>query len=358
MFLCVELFVRIAYSLKSQNINWLIAPFTYNAPVIYEIEVDNITDETGNVLYFKHKPGVHINKVRYGAKEYTIRYSINKDGFRNCEISRLKNKYRVVCFGGSSTLGLESSDNETWPAYLEQFLPEENVEVINMGVSAYDSYHIFNLLSMEAYKYRPDLALLYFGRNDLHHNLGKLVLNKWHKRVFYRIHKLLYYKVMTYTLLLEKISVLKQNHADPFLFYPYDPFPEFLKNFRKILNFCEINKIKVVYICQVKNYNGDPQYCIDLINQISNNVNFVKAHKPDSRENYIINLFKLHEIVKEVCAKYKNVYFIDPRLEFYGAMLKDNTRDFFSNNNMDTIHLTPLGNKVLAEIISRKIRLR
>jgi len=358
-FLSLEAFVRIAYYVKYRDLKLLIAPFG-NAPqsagkeVDLEMESDYVKDENGKVLYYRYKPGTYTYETEYDALKHVIPYTISKNGFRGREIGP-KDKYRIICFGASSTVGVESPEGQTWPAYLGSYT---DTEVINMGVTGYDASNILNLLSMEAYKYIPDMVLLYTGRNDVHGNSGALALDTRWKKLFYKIHKLLHYRVMSYTYAIEKISLLKQGHSNPFLFYPYNPYPEFLENFNKILRFCEDKKIKLYYICQIKNYKGNAQHCIDLMKKISGDPQFMGYNKADVKETFIVNLFKLQLIVKEICEKYEYARFVDPRQEFYEAMSKDKNRDFFSENNTDSIHLTPLGNSVLAEIIKKKIGLR
>jgi len=347
--LLIEGFVRVSCHLKTGRVGWLTTSFRPKQLPVNDTELrTNAISKDGKIVYFKYKPGTNVYKSTYDGQEHTTHYYINKDGFRNKEIGP-KDRYRIICFGGGwGIAGLESSDDETWPAQLDSLLGED-IEVINIGISGFSSEHIFNVLSMESYKYKPDLILLYMGRNAIHSNLGKLVLDKWDQKVFYVIHKMLYYKSMLYTYLIEKISILKHGHPDPFMFYPYKPYPKFLKNFDKILSFCKSNDIDVAYVCQVVSCDGNFQKCIDLI---KGNANISKA---DVRGRETARLFKLQEIVKEI-SKERGAGFIDPRLEFY-EKCNTSEKHFFSYNNVGDIHLTPLGNSVLAEIISKKLQL-
>ncbi|MBL7156898.1 MAG: SGNH/GDSL hydrolase family protein [Candidatus Omnitrophica bacterium] len=310
-FLCIEIFVRVAYYAKYHNIDYLTAPFERNfskakKPVIYKTYMDYFEG------YYKYKPGDYFNNE--------IPYRINKDGFRNREIKE-KRSYRIICFGGSTTACLESQDGETWPRQLELL---NDYEVINMGMSGYDSSSIYNLLTKEAYKYEPDLILLYFGRNDLHHNINRRIrLDKPYKRFFFKLHNKIYYTIMSYTYIVEKLSLIKQSHPNPAMFYPYEPCSKFLDNFNKILDFCKEKDIGVIYICQVKNPKSDAT-----------------------------KLYKLQGTVEEIC-KERDITFIKTRPEFFEKMDKE---EFFANNGNDPIHLTPSGNKALAEIISEKLK--
>jgi lysophospholipase L1-like esterase len=352
--------VRVGYYLKYRKLEFLLAPF-YRKPeqqVVYETRMDFMRDGNGDILYYKYKPGTYSHNSTYDNTEHTVNYYINKYGFRNDDFGKKEDgRYRIIVLGGSSVAGLESPDAQTFPAYLEQFLIERNgnIEVISMGVGSYDAYEVYNLLDMEAYRYEPDLILLYIGRNDVHHNTGKLVLDTPYKKALFFIHNKLKYKVMSYTYLIEKISVLKQGHADPYLFYPYDPYPEFLENFKKILNFAKERQMRAAVVCQVANFDGQPQRCIEIIKRIQEG-DIQRKDKSDLKESFIIKLFGLQKIIKDIVKEYENVQFIDPRFEFYERM-KSSRNDYFVSNNADEIHLTPLGNRVLAEIVSRKLNL-
>ena len=69
---------------------------------------------------------VHINKYGYRGPSYSL--------------DKPAGTKRIICLGGSNVFGFDLSDNETWPAYLEQELRQRfsaNVEVWNGGVPAY-----------------------------------------------------------------------------------------------------------------------------------------------------------------------------------------------------------------------------
>ena len=109
------------------------------------------------------------NKMQPGNwKINGINYSINKLGFRGEEFNpNIKNKIRIICFGGSSTFGLESSDDNTYPAKLQKSLNESGIEseVLNFGFSSKSLNFITNLFYGEAIHYKPDLITIFSNRN-------------------------------------------------------------------------------------------------------------------------------------------------------------------------------------------------
>ena len=74
------------------------------------------------------------------------------------------NKLRILCIGDSFTFGDEVNDNETYPFYLQEMLPQ--AEVINMGVEGYGHDQVLIYLKEEGIKYKPDIIILGFKYID------------------------------------------------------------------------------------------------------------------------------------------------------------------------------------------------
>lgn len=99
----------------------------------------------------------------------------NSLGYRNEEFSLEKpgGVFRIVALGGSSTYDVSIKDNdETFTAQLEKLLKEEygyqDVQVINAGVSGYNSWEILVNLEFRVLDLDPDLVIIYEGTNDVH----------------------------------------------------------------------------------------------------------------------------------------------------------------------------------------------
>ena len=106
----LELFSQLLLlTLGEKKYSILVQPFSNSIqqtffPNEYEINWD----------FSKNKmiPGIYENEE--------IQYTINSKGFRGKEFKTFKEKYRIICFGGSSTIGLKSPDDQTYPAILEK----------------------------------------------------------------------------------------------------------------------------------------------------------------------------------------------------------------------------------------------
>ncbi len=77
---------------------------------------------------------------------------------------------RVLCFGGSATVGLGHSPNVTFARHLQVLLekayPERTVEVINLGVVAISSKQVRELVDDALDNADPDLLVVYSGNNE------------------------------------------------------------------------------------------------------------------------------------------------------------------------------------------------
>ena len=99
----------------------------------------------------------------------------NSLGYRNEEfpLEKPSGVFRIVALGGSSTYDVSIKDNDdTFTAQLEKLLKEDygyqDVQVINAGVSGYNSWEILVNLEFRVLDLDPDLVIIYEGTNDVH----------------------------------------------------------------------------------------------------------------------------------------------------------------------------------------------
>jgi tetratricopeptide (TPR) repeat protein len=91
------------------------------------------------------------------------------------DIIKKKNAFRIFVLGGSSAAGFPYSPNGTFSRYIRQRLellyPEIPIEVINVAITATNSYTIRDLLP-KIIEQKPDLILIYAGHNEYYGALG------------------------------------------------------------------------------------------------------------------------------------------------------------------------------------------
>ncbi|MCB9899231.1 MAG: hypothetical protein H6825_14595 [Planctomycetes bacterium] len=136
--------------------------------------LEALDKDWSNHRYEPHPYLAYIPRPNWSLENGGKSYHHNSLGFRGKEFEhdKAKGTYRVVCMGGSSTYGHgPSSDETTWPAQLEKLLgtmyPTVRFEVINAGVSGYNSYESLINLNIRLLDLDPDLALVYHSINDV-----------------------------------------------------------------------------------------------------------------------------------------------------------------------------------------------
>lgn len=86
-----------------------------------------------------------------------------------------ENGYRAFVLGGSSAAGFPYSNNASFPNILSRALsntfPRKNIEVINVAMSAVNSYTLLDLTD-EILQQSPDALLIYAGHNEYYGALG------------------------------------------------------------------------------------------------------------------------------------------------------------------------------------------
>jgi len=85
------------------------------------------------------------------------------------------NGFRVICLGESSMAGFPYNKNATMPGiirtYLRKLLPDREIEVVNLGIAAVNSYAVRDLIG-EVIALQPDVILVYVGHNEFYGALG------------------------------------------------------------------------------------------------------------------------------------------------------------------------------------------
>jgi lysophospholipase L1-like esterase len=121
--------------------------------------------------YAKYHPNQkRVDFDRATGERFDVR--INRQGFRgeDFENSKKPDTLRVVTLGASSTFGYYSRDHQTYPFVLEQELgkrcPQVQFEVINLGIPHLSIAQIVALFLTEGIPLSPDVVTFYEGVND------------------------------------------------------------------------------------------------------------------------------------------------------------------------------------------------
>lgn len=120
-----------------------------------------------SILRYELKPGARLNIPGHFED---IR--INSDGFRGPDYPFTKGPgvFRIVMIGDSVTfsrlLKFEDCLTQRLETMLEASCPGRDFEVLNMGVEGYNSFQELEVLKTKAFKYQPDLVVVYYCLND------------------------------------------------------------------------------------------------------------------------------------------------------------------------------------------------
>lgn len=104
---------------------------------------------------------------------FGIPFQTNELGFRDQPITpKTPTLFRILCVGDSVTFGTGVANEETFPNVLEVMLqdfaqPGVTVDVINMGVSAYNARNIRGQIEEYLPVLQPDVVVYVFVENDL-----------------------------------------------------------------------------------------------------------------------------------------------------------------------------------------------
>lgn len=126
---------------------------------------------------------LHVEKYsKYRPNQYRVDFdhesgerfnvTINRHGFRGREFSSEKSAEttRVLTLGSSSTFGYFNRDHETYPVRLETLLnercPARRFEVVNLGIPHLRIAQIRELFLEEGRLFSPDVVTFYEGVND------------------------------------------------------------------------------------------------------------------------------------------------------------------------------------------------
>lgn len=86
-----------------------------------------------------------------------------------------ENSYRVIVMGSSIAAGWPHLPHIVFSRILEQrlkdALPGKEVEVLNLGVTAFNSYSLLDMMD-EVLEQQPDVVLMYAGHNEFYGGLG------------------------------------------------------------------------------------------------------------------------------------------------------------------------------------------
>ena len=353
----IEIFSSIIIYQKEKKISSLFSLFNSNKnlQVNYRINWDN---KTNKVI-----PGEYKTRLRDGR---IVKYTINSKGFRNKEFNTKKNtEHRIISFGGSTTMGIESPDDRTYPAILEQILIDKNIdaEVLNFGFGSKSLNFIKDLYLFESLTYKPDFISIYSARNSImYDSIGtKLKIDTVNNPKLQKINFFLINNIMSFRLLYKIYKkILSSNIDSKKIISPFNEkiehniyyfLEQYFNTIKQIVDHADKNEIKVILIKQAFYINPEVQKIIrektldNLIDTLQN-LREIKTFDLSYKDMFWIVTITILNKQLEKFNHYKNVVVVDPIYD-----LIENKKNF-----EDFLHLTDKGNYILANSIFKEIK--
>lgn len=121
-----------------------------------------------------------------GTEYYIMNSDVSKKYFQNTGFhsdnqsdlflkNKTENTYRIFVQGASTVVGFPFYRSGSFPRLLKHRLsltfPEKNIEVVNTGITAVNSYTLWDLTD-DIIKQKPDLVIIYAGHNEYYGALG------------------------------------------------------------------------------------------------------------------------------------------------------------------------------------------
>lgn len=125
--------------------------------------------------WVKATPAKYVLNPDYTHRYFYTTQSVPFSNGNVFDIEKKKNAFRVFILGGSSAAGYPFTPNGDFGKYLQKYLesvyPENKIEVINLAITAVNSYTIRDLMP-GVIEQKPDLVIIYAGHNEYYGALG------------------------------------------------------------------------------------------------------------------------------------------------------------------------------------------
>jgi lysophospholipase L1-like esterase len=188
---------------------------------------------------------------------------------------------RIFTLGGSTTAGFPYDFQVSFPQQLEIMLsgsfPDRKFEIINLGISAINSFSVYDLLP-EILDKDPDLIIIYMGHNEFYGVYGsastftvpfsgaliRFYLKLQNLRMVQGLKHILNYVLPARKLQSEHETFMETTMADMSVQYHSEKYKRTLANFRTnlelILGQCQDKKIPVLISDLVSNIREFPPF--------------------------------------------------------------------------------------------------
>ena len=272
------------------------------------------------------------------------------------QLIRIKKKI-VFCLGGSTTAGLESAYDQTYPSQLDHLIQPLGYKSINAGLGGARSIHELLIFKHVILKYKPAAIVLFSGHND-YESYAYKVYAPYNPHVHYLTMNLtrnIWESVLSYStlyfLIRKRFGItanIRPNDTSRFQDVLDKPLwlEEWKSNIRQIIDACAENNIKCFLSSVVS-----PAYAhapLEAKRLADSELDMNGRFDQWEQFNHLIN-----DAASELCHD-GAAHFIDVRPYFENYLSRFGSSDYFKERFslfVDRVHFSELGNRILAQAI-------
>lgn len=342
-FTLAEITCRVYFAVTNHNSRYLVAGFVQSVrpPV-----VDELKFRKGGGSYF----------IEDHCQNRNIKFTLADNETRERPGGRLSTpaKFRIIALGGSSTFGMNSPNDFTWPARLETHLRKngiESVEVNNTGLPGLKLENMLDKLDRNIATYDPNWIVYYEGYNE---GVNPSITSFHETNPIGKILAPLHYRVMSYTYLIEKMYFLSEAH----LWNQTPDIQKFKDQLSTLLARARKSNANMMIVLQATKLNRLPE-----LNSISLNDKkqllavtdkILKEHADRKSMVPVLRMIKtqiLQKVAQEF-AQENGIPFADPRPALEAAVTNEMPK---SKVFCDDIHPGDRGNDIIGEVAAQRL---
>ncbi len=276
------------------------------------------------------------NGIVFPSKHSSEFFSVNTSGFRTYSFKKKKDAPRIAMIGGSTTYGINVSDNNTISKILENIINNKigNVSVWNLGVSGINSFDEYKVLESNTTAIKPDIIIFYHGANDFAQiyyelfntkNQSLILEDNIKNRIYIALNQFHITSLLKIGSYLFKTKILGETKLNS----PDFSIESFESQINKTSNFCTINNLKCFFFMQP-------------ILENKKDLTFFEKKILFERKYFFPEYGKLYDLFAQKVIANQSLNYFDLR----HILDKDNNRHFY-----DYVHTTSNANKIIANKI-------
>jgi lysophospholipase L1-like esterase len=295
---------------------------------------------------------------------------INSLGFRDKEYDLKKNSgtFRIAVLGDSITFGNMLSIEDVYTEQLENLFSKKkkDVEVLNLGMTGYDTLAEVSSLEHIGLRFNPDLVVIGFCVNDIaiSGNLAEIVRTEKYSSYLYRS-RLVQFISGKIDRLKEILNIKKLNTEESFI-------SKYREHMSDISNDSELIKMEENLKMLLKEHGNNDNFLIELytstnhLRKLRYSLERLKQLNDKYGFNVIVMIISYLKEDEKSKKKYQIIYNIvkheSDRLGFDVVNTHDTFQAAGFNNLLraenDAIHPNELGHKIMAALLYERINSR